>query len=98
MVPRINGSSQAKLSLFTYKSQEAIKTLQGALTPGASSGFIQADALLVFELAWALLAEARYSEAADAFLRMTKMNAWSHATYRTLALGIEICVDLVTKS
>lgn len=79
--------SQAKLSLFTYKAQDAIKTLQDALVPGASSGFIQADALLVFELAWALLIEGRYSEAAETFLRMTKMNAWSHATYLTLVLG-----------
>ncbi|KIM31719.1 hypothetical protein M408DRAFT_20945 [Serendipita vermifera MAFF 305830] len=82
--------SRAKLSLFTYKSQEAIKTLQDALAPGAASGFIQADALLVFELAWALLAEARYAEAAEAFLRMKQMNSWSRVTYLALASGCYI--------
>jgi hypothetical protein len=73
--------------LYTNRSDEAIKILHGALAPGGSSGFIQADSLLVFELAWALLSQARYSEAAEAFLRMTKLNDWSHATYLTLVLG-----------
>jgi hypothetical protein len=31
---------------------------------------------LVFELAWTLLSQRRYQEAADAFMRMTEINSW----------------------
>lgn len=59
----------------------------GITSISGSSGFVQADALLVFELALILLAEARYTEAADAFIKMTKLNTWSPATYIMFAVG-----------
>ena len=31
---------------------------------------------LIFELAWTLLAERRYQESADMFMRITKLNTW----------------------
>jgi tetratricopeptide (TPR) repeat protein len=85
---------KAKICRYTSRTDEAIEILQNALAPGVSSGFVQADALLVFELAWVLLSRSRYAEAADAFLRMTKMNTWSHATYYTLAAGITILSEV----
>lgn len=48
---------------------------------------MQVDSLLVFELAWILLAQARYKEAAEAFLRMLHVSSWSPATYTMLAAG-----------
>lgn len=63
---------------------------QGGVPPiTGTSGFIQADALLVFELALILYSQARYLEAADAFTRMTKLNAWSHPTYMILTIGAD---------
>ncbi|KAF9026460.1 hypothetical protein BDZ89DRAFT_1113807 [Hymenopellis radicata] len=47
----------------------------------------QADTLLVFELAWTLLGDRRYEEAAGWFVRMTELNGWSHATYYFIACG-----------
>ena len=46
---------------------------------GIAKAFSIAEAIitkLVFELAWTLLSQRRYQEAADAFLRMTEMNNW----------------------
>ena len=31
---------------------------------------------LIFELAWTLLSQRRYQEAADAFIRVTEINSW----------------------
>ena len=31
---------------------------------------------LVFELAWTLLAQRRYQESADMFIRITELNSW----------------------
>jgi hypothetical protein len=31
---------------------------------------------LVFELAWTLLSQRKYQEAADAFVKMTEINTW----------------------
>lgn len=58
---------------------------------------------LVFELAWTLLGQRRYQDAADMFLRITELNTWcvtnrpvsfhlifsrrSHATYYFIAAG-----------
>lgn len=65
----------------------AIATLQAGLAPDRTSVFLQADALLVFELAWVFLAQRRYEDAAEMFLRMTEINTWSHATYYFIAAG-----------
>jgi tetratricopeptide (TPR) repeat protein len=65
----------------------AIVTLQAGLAPDRTSVFLQADALLVFELAWVFLAQRRYEEAAKTFIQMTEINTWSHATYYFLAAG-----------
>jgi len=43
--------------------------------------------LLIFELAWTLLAQKRYQEAADTFINITKLNTWSHGTYYFIASG-----------
>ena len=42
---------------------------------------------LIFELAWTLLSQRRYKEAADTFIDMTKINSWSHGTYYFIAAG-----------
>lgn len=42
---------------------------------------------LIFELAWTLLSQRRYQEAADTFIDMTKINSWSHGTYYFIAAG-----------
>ena len=34
------------------------------------------DHQLLFELAWTLLSQRRYQEAADAFIRVTEINSW----------------------
>ena len=31
---------------------------------------------LIFELAWTLLSQRRYQEAADTFIKMTEINSW----------------------
>ena len=65
----------------------AIATLQAGIAPDRTSIFPQADALLVFELAWVFLAQRRYADAAKTFLQMTEINNWSHATYYFIAAG-----------
>jgi hypothetical protein len=46
------------------------------LNPDRPLHFRQADAVLVFEVAWILLAERRYEESAKMFLRMQELNHW----------------------
>jgi len=72
------------LARYQNNPTQAISILQSGLRPDKPIKFIQADALLVFELAWVLLAERRYEESAVAFLRMTQINTWSHPTYTYL--------------
>jgi hypothetical protein len=38
-------------------------------------------------MAWNLLAETRYTEAGNAFMRMSTVNSWSPATYHFIAAG-----------
>jgi hypothetical protein len=47
------------------------------LNPDRPIHFRQADAMLVFEVAWIFLAERRYEESANMFLRMQELNHWS---------------------
>jgi tetratricopeptide (TPR) repeat protein len=65
----------------------AIATLQAGLAPDRTSVFLQADSLLVFELAWVFLSQRRYEDAAKTFIKMTEINTWSHATYYFIAAG-----------
>jgi tetratricopeptide (TPR) repeat protein len=67
--------------------ESAIKSLQAGLSPDRTSVFLQADALLVFELAWVYLAQRRYEDAAKMLMKMTEINTWSHATYFFIAAG-----------
>jgi hypothetical protein len=55
--------------------------------PDRLNVFPQADALLVFELAWVFLVQHRYKDAAKMFVQMTNINTWSHATYYFIAAG-----------
>jgi tetratricopeptide (TPR) repeat protein len=67
--------------------ESAITVLQAGLSPDRKNVFRQADALLVFELAWVFLSQRRYEDAAKAFIQMTEINTWSHATYYFIAAG-----------
>ncbi|KAH9930772.1 uncharacterized protein B0H18DRAFT_993499 [Fomitopsis serialis] len=84
-----NGSlwilNRAKILRMSYDTQGAIKVLQDGLKPERPHTFAQADGLLIFELAWTLLSQRRYQEAADTFIDMTKVNSWSHGTYYFIA-------------
>ncbi|THH16482.1 hypothetical protein EW146_g4161 [Bondarzewia mesenterica] len=79
--------NRAKILRMAYDADGAIRVLQDGLQPERTSVFVQADALLVFELAWTLLSQRRYQEAAETFMRMTELNTWSHATYYFIAAG-----------
>ncbi|PIL24330.1 hypothetical protein GSI_14083 [Ganoderma sinense ZZ0214-1] len=82
--------NRAKILRMSYDPDGAIKVLQEGLAPGLPHTFAQADGLLIFELAWTLLSQRRYQEAAEAFIRMTEINSWSHATYHFIAAGCYI--------
>ncbi|KAF9449736.1 hypothetical protein P691DRAFT_774496 [Macrolepiota fuliginosa MF-IS2] len=79
--------NKAKILRMTHDPEAAIKVLQDGLKPDRPFSFAQADSLLVFELAWTLLGQRRYQEAADMFIRVTELNTWSHATYYFIAAG-----------
>ncbi|KAJ7052878.1 outer membrane protein Iml2/Tetratricopeptide repeat protein 39 [Mycena amicta] len=83
--------NRAKILRMSNDAAGAIAVLQKGLEPSPEqSRFVQADTLLVFELAWTLLAQRRHQEAADAFVRLTELNSWSHATYLFIAAGCYI--------
>ncbi|KAF7358809.1 Mitochondrial outer membrane protein IML2 [Mycena sanguinolenta] len=80
--------NRAKILRMSNDPEAAIAVLQRGLE--AEQTFVQADTLLVFELAWTLLSQRRHQEAADAFVRLTELNSWSHATYYFIAAGCYI--------
>ncbi|KAF7354120.1 Mitochondrial outer membrane protein [Mycena venus] len=88
--------NRAKILRMSNDPQGAIAVLQRGLE--APQTFVQADTLLVFELAWTLLAQRRHQEAADAFVRLTELNSWSHATYYFIAAGCYISLGNRTKA
>ncbi|KAI0822776.1 outer membrane protein Iml2/Tetratricopeptide repeat protein 39 [Trametes gibbosa] len=90
--------NRAKILRMSYDPDGAIKVLQDGLVPGRPHTFAQADGLLVFELAWTLLSQRRYQEAADAFIRVTEINSWSHATYYFIAAGCYISLKNYEKA
>ncbi|KAF8470491.1 hypothetical protein DFH94DRAFT_771559 [Russula ochroleuca] len=77
----------AKIHRMSGDPESAIKSLQAGLALDRPNVFPQADALLVFELAWVFLAQRRYEDAAKMFVQMTEINTWSHATYYFIAAG-----------
>ncbi|EJD00336.1 uncharacterized protein FOMMEDRAFT_159009 [Fomitiporia mediterranea MF3/22] len=85
--------NRAKILRMTYDPEGAIAVLQDGLRPERPGHFQQADALLVFELAWTLLSQRRYQEAADMFMRMTEVNTWSHAMYYMLVGGTIVIIN-----
>ncbi|KAK7443214.1 Mitochondrial outer membrane protein iml2 [Stygiomarasmius scandens] len=91
-----NGSlwilNRAKILRMSGNPQAAIKVLQDGLSPEKKNLFVQADTLLMFELAWTLLAQRRYQEAATTFIRLTELNSWSHGTYYFIAAGCLVSV------
>ncbi|RDX56360.1 hypothetical protein OH76DRAFT_379943 [Lentinus brumalis] len=89
--------NRAKILRMSYDPDGAIKVLQDGLAPGLPHTFAQADGLLLFELAWTLLSQRRYQEAADAFIRVTEINS-CHATYYFIAAGCYISLKNYEKA
>ncbi|KAF8321184.1 hypothetical protein DL93DRAFT_2051790 [Clavulina sp. PMI_390] len=79
--------NRAKLQRYSGNNPAAIETLLRGLSPERPIHFQQADAMLVFELGWIYLAERKYEESAEMFLKMQTLNNWSHSTYSFLAAG-----------
>ncbi|GAA5921664.1 hypothetical protein JCM1841_000901 [Sporobolomyces salmonicolor] len=77
--------NRAKLARMKYDSDTAIDIIEASLKN--DSQFREADSLLVFELCWLYLCQARYLDAANEFEKMCEMNNWSHATYIAIAAG-----------
>ncbi|KAH8106957.1 outer membrane protein Iml2/Tetratricopeptide repeat protein 39 [Cristinia sonorae] len=90
--------NRAKILRMSGDTPGAIDVLQAGLQPDRPHTFAQADSLLIFELAWTLLSQRRYLEAADTFLRMTEVNSWSHATYYFIAAGCHISLKNYEKA
>ncbi|TFK46699.1 hypothetical protein OE88DRAFT_1714935 [Heliocybe sulcata] len=90
--------NRAKILRMSGNAEAAIKVLQDGLSPEHPQMFVQADALLLFELAWTLLAQRRYEESAEMFIKMTERNSWSHATYFFIAAGCYISIGNRTKA
>lgn len=61
---------------MAYDAPGAIEVLQAGLNDEKKHSFAQADMLLVFELAWTLLSQRRYEEAAETFIKITTLNSW----------------------
>ncbi|KAJ3526621.1 hypothetical protein NM688_g8239 [Phlebia brevispora] len=90
--------NRAKLLRMSYDTAGAIKVLQDGLKPERPQSFAQADGLLIFELAWTLLSQRRYEEAAETFIKITEINSWSHATYYFIAAGCHISTKNYTQA
>ncbi|EGN95882.1 hypothetical protein SERLA73DRAFT_113602 [Serpula lacrymans var. lacrymans S7.3] len=90
--------NRAKILRMTHDAEGAIKTLQDGLKPEREHSFSQADTLLVFELAWTLLAQRRFEESSEMFIRMTELNTWSHATYYFIAAGCQFSLQNYDKA
>ncbi|GAA5996526.1 uncharacterized protein JCM10292_003030 [Rhodotorula paludigena] len=81
--------NRAKLARYERRSDDAIAIIEKALVEEKKAGntFREADSLLVFELSWLYLSQARFVDTANSFERMCEMNSWSHATYIAIAAG-----------
>ncbi|KZV92878.1 hypothetical protein EXIGLDRAFT_836136 [Exidia glandulosa HHB12029] len=78
---------KAKLLRLSGKFEEAAAMLQVGLQHDPQRSFVQADVMLMYDLAWALLALRKYNEAAEAFVKLKDLNKWSPSTYNFLAAG-----------
>lgn len=83
---------KAKIQRLHGDNTGAINLLEEGVKNMRPSGFVQADAMLLYELAWTLFSHRRYKEAAEAWLKLTDMNKWSHATYHFQAAGCYHCL------
>jgi len=90
--------NRARILRMSHDSEGAIKVLQENLKVERPRGFKQADALLVFELAWTLLSQRKYAESAEVFMKINKLNSWSHATYYFIAAGCHISLGQYQKA
>ncbi|GAA5875921.1 hypothetical protein JCM3774_005817 [Rhodotorula dairenensis] len=79
--------NRAKLARYSRRTDEAIEIIVKALAreEKEGNGFREADSLLVFELTWLYLSQAKFRQVADAAEKI--MNSWSHATYVSIAAG-----------
>jgi len=82
----------AKILRISRDLDGAITVLRAGLAPDRPHSFSQADALLIFELAWTLLSQRKYEESAEMFMKMTEVNSWSHATFYFIAAGCHSAV------
>ncbi|KAF8522203.1 outer membrane protein Iml2/Tetratricopeptide repeat protein 39 [Hysterangium stoloniferum] len=82
----------AKILRISSDLDGAIAVLRAGLAPDRPHSFAQADALLIFELAWTLLSQRKYEESAEMFMKMTEVNSWSHATFYFIAAGCHSAV------
>ncbi|TFK33083.1 outer membrane protein Iml2/Tetratricopeptide repeat protein 39 [Crucibulum laeve] len=90
--------NRAKILRMSHDAEGAIRVLEEGLKPERPHSFAQADTLLVFELAWTLLSQRRYEEAANMFIKLTELNSWSHATYYFIAAGCHISLGNMDKA
>ncbi|PPQ84113.1 hypothetical protein CVT24_002376 [Panaeolus cyanescens] len=90
--------NRAKIMRMAYDAEGAIEVLKEGLKADRKHSFVQADMLLMFELSWTLLSQRRYQEAAEAFMKITEMNSWSHGTYYFIAAGCYISLGNVAKA
>ncbi|RDB22979.1 Mitochondrial outer membrane protein IML2 [Hypsizygus marmoreus] len=90
--------NRAKILRMSHDAEGAIHVLRDGLRPDRKYTFAQADTLLVFELAWTLLGQRRYHEAAEMFIKITEINSWSHATYYFLAAGCYVSLGDTTRA
>ncbi|KAJ7098838.1 hypothetical protein C8R44DRAFT_947548 [Mycena epipterygia] len=89
--------NRSKILRMSGDAQGAIAVLQRGLE--ASQTFVQAACLSIFNFCThTLLAQRRYQEAADAFVRLTKLNSWSHATYYFIAAGCYVSLGNCDKA
>ncbi|GAA5895996.1 hypothetical protein JCM8208_007500 [Rhodotorula glutinis] len=81
--------NRAKLARYSRDPDSAVDIIVKALAMEKKEGnsFREADSLLVFELGWLKLSQAKWVETADAFEQMCDLNSWSHATYIAIAAG-----------
>ncbi|GAA6042126.1 hypothetical protein JCM8097_003120 [Rhodosporidiobolus ruineniae] len=77
--------NKAKIARMRRNADAAIEILESTLAKGSS--FREADSLLVFELSWLYLSQARYLDCAASFEKMNEMNSWSPSTYIAGAAG-----------
>ncbi|KAJ3763330.1 outer membrane protein Iml2/Tetratricopeptide repeat protein 39 [Lentinula raphanica] len=93
--------NRAKILRMTYDPESAIRVLKSGLEETKKDaeiehgeGFKQADTLLMFELAWIYLSQRQYAQSAEAFIKLTELNSWSHGTYYFIAAGCHLSLAL----